>query len=121
MPPAVRVDAAFLDWLRPRIGVSTDSAITQVDPYVDSTLDTAAQRRWLSTLQDQEALLRMELRQSVEQSVRLPANVEARESVLTSIVNRDLTRHPWSALLSELISLFDLALEQQSTIRIYAD
>jgi hypothetical protein len=121
MPPAVRVDAAFLDWLRPRVGVSTDSAITQVDPYVDSTLDTAAQQRWLSTLQDQETLLRMELRHLVEQSVRLPVNLEARESVLTSIVNRDLSRHPWSALLSELITLFDLALEQQAIIRIHAD
>jgi hypothetical protein len=114
----VQTQESFLEWLRPR---TQSSAVAQLDPYSDGALEASAQEEWLAALKQEQQALRLEARQVVEKRPDLPADVSARQAVLTVLVDRELMHHPWNALLTELVTVLELALEQEATIRLLGD
>jgi hypothetical protein len=112
------VEDSFLEWLRAR---TANSFVAQLDPYADGTLDETGQEQWLRTLRQEREFLQLQLRKSIEQASRLPADPTVRESVLTTLIDRDLKLHPWSAIIAELIAICELALEDGATIRLLGD
>ena len=115
---SLRVDPEFFEWLRPRV---TDSEIVQFDPYRDSVLDLLAQERWLTALSQACEALRGEARTLTQQTHRLPSDPQARESIVTNLVDRALSQHPWRGLLTELIASLQLSRESHGTIRVLGD
>jgi len=115
---SLRLDPEFLDWLRPRV---TDSEIAQFDPYRNSVLDLLAQERWLTALSQAREALCGEVRTLIQQTHRLPSDPQTRELIVTNLMERALSQHPWQGLLADLIASLQLSRESHGTIRVLGD
>jgi hypothetical protein len=112
------IPADFLDWLRPRV---RSAAVSQLDPFSDTTVEGESRNIWLEALTQAWSDLEAETRNRVERTARLPSAVEVRETIVNTLVDRDIRANSTASLLRELIAAFELAIQNDAVIRALGD
>jgi hypothetical protein len=114
----IAVTDSFLDWFLPQV---RDPVVRRMDPYGDAVLDSDAQQRWLTELRRVLAEARAERTAWHQARSHLPRDPEARQRILTQLVDRDLAKEPRHGELFEVEALVALALDSGAAVRALGD
>jgi len=82
-----------------------------LDPYADSALGSEARRAWLQAVRSTQHQLRQERVEAyaARPSIRLPADPQVRETLVSGLVDRDLAGSAWHRFLQDIEALLELA------------